>query len=196
MGNRAVTAWVVVGAAVHQWRPRGVPRLRRHRLALRGRPVSIWVVGCLVTDDDEGPPSTGPLLYVVEIPFALLGLWLVWGSSADGFVSLGGALLVAVSAFALGFVILAWLYRFARRRVEQDVKPKPWEYWLEEHGWWLLPPAVALGVWASQFGANDGWGSAVGGAAALAIAGFGHGLVFLTSPQVPKSHLTDTRDGP
>jgi hypothetical protein len=147
-----------------------------------------------VTGGDQGTPNTRPLLYVVEIPFALLGLFLVWGSSADGFVGFGGALLVAVSAFALGFVILAWLYRFARRRVEQDVKPKPWEYWLEGRGWWFLPPAVALGMWASQFGANEGWGSAVGGAAALAVSGFCHGLVFLTPPEVPESYVTNSRE--
>lgn len=175
--------------------PERRPLAAGHRLALVCRTASTPDCGGLVSSDEGGPPSTRPLLYVGEIPLALLGLLLLWASSADGFVSRGGMLLLAVSSFALGFVILAWLYRFARRRVEQNSRPKPWEYWLEAHGWWLLPPAVALGMWSSQFGANEGWGTAVGGAVALTIAGFSHGLVFLTPPQVPESYLTETSDG-
>jgi hypothetical protein len=145
-----------------------------------------------VTDGDEGPPNTRPLLYVVEIPIALLGLFLVWDSSTRGVLGLGGAVLLALAAFALGFLIVAWLYRFARRRVENQAKPRQWEFWLERYGWFFLPPAVGFGMWASQFGANDGWGSASGGAVSFALAGLCHGLVFLTPPEIPEWYGENT----
>lgn len=147
-----------------------------------------------MTGGEEGPPNTRPLLYVGEIPIALLGVFLLWDGSTRGVLGLGGAVLLAVAAFALGFMVIAWLYRFARRRVETQAKPKPWEYWLERYGWLFLPPAIGFGMWASQFGANEAWGSASGGALGLALAGLCHGLVFLTPPEVPESYLENTRD--
>jgi hypothetical protein len=148
---------------------------------------------CSVGDGGEGSLSRRPVLYFLEIPLVAFAVFAAWISSTDA-ASIVVALMVGVAAFALGFLILVWLYRFARRRLEQDVAPKRWEYWLERQGWWLLPPAIAMGTWASKFGANDDLGGYVAVTVAMALAGFCHGSVFLTPPTVPDSYLADTRE--
>lgn len=145
-----------------------------------------------MTDGDEGTPNRRPVLFFLVIPFVAFALFAAWIGSEDG-ADVVVALLTGVAAFAFGFLLLVWLYRFARRRVENNAAPQRWEYWLERNGWFFLPPAIGLGVWASQFGANEqGSTYLVVGVTSL-LAGFFHAFVSLTPPEVPESYR-ETRD--
>lgn len=125
----------------------------------------------------------------IEVPAAAIGLLLAWGIWWDAGARAGlAALLVGVSSFGSGLVVLLWLYWFARRRVAKNIKPKKWEYVVESWGPYALPPAIALGMWSSSIGADTTWGDILGVAAALGLAGFIHGLVFVEPPVIPETY--------
>lgn len=129
----------------------------------------------------------------LEIPLAAAGLLFAFGIGWwDGILAGLAAFVVAAASFGLGLLLLLWLYRFAERRVEKSIQPRKWEYTLERHGHWLLPPAIGLGMWASQFGANATWGDVLGVACFLSVAGFTHGLAFVTPPNIPESYRDRT----
>jgi hypothetical protein len=168
-----------------------LPRFMKSSRPFEGRGLAGWKV-LSVTGNDEGFPNRRPVLFFLVIPFVAFALFAVWIGSEDG-ADIVVALLTGVAAFALGFLLLVWLYRFARRRVENNATPKRWEYWLERNGWFFLPPAIGVGMWASQFGANEQWSTYLVVAVTSLLAGFFHGFVVLTPPEVPESYL-ETRD--
>ena len=145
-----------------------------------------------MADDDEGPPSRRPVLFFLVIPFVAFALFASWIGSEDG-ADIVAALLTGVAAFALGFLLLVWLYRFARRRVEKNATPKRSEFWLERYGWFFLPPAIGLGMCASQFGANEQWSTYLVVLVTSLVAGFFFGFVALTPPEVPELHPENIR---
>lgn len=144
-----------------------------------------------VTGGEVGGPNPKSAIFL-EIPFVLIGMsWAVALGATDGLTALATALLVAVASFGVGYLLIWWLYRLARRRIEADIKPRRWEYWLERQGPWILPAAVGFGMWFSRFGENDYLGPALGVGAFLLVAGIAHALAFLEPPTVPKSTLPE-----
>lgn len=139
-----------------------------------------------MTRGDADAPNPRNAIFL-EIPFALVGLaWTVAIGMTDGPLALTTTLLVALASFGVGFLGMWWLYRLARRRVDNDIKPRRWEYWLERQGPWLLPAGVAFGMWFSRFGEDDHLGSSLGVGAFLLVAGIAHGLAFLEPPKIPQ----------